>query len=376
MAENLYKILGVDKNASSSDIKKAYRKLARKYHPDVNPGNQSAEEKFKKISDAYAVLSDPEKRSRYDEYGSAVLGQNSQTGSRTRTNPFEGIDFDFFSNASTEKQGHETFRDFFRDMFGRQQAPHQTPKKGDDIHYNQEVTFLDAYRGVTTELQLQSPVSCDACDGQGYDSRKPPKTCPTCNGSGQIQSAPGPLNVSRVCHTCNGTGKTTGSKCSKCGGRGYFLSRQKVRVKIPAGVDTGSKVRVSGKGYPGEFGGQNGDVIITIRVKEHPYFKRNGKNISLDIPISISEALLGARIQIPTPLSSVKMTVPPACNVDQVFRITGKGFQDIRGGKTGDLLVKVRIVTPPKVCDESKSLIREFERLNPYNPRKGMFEFD
>lgn len=371
--EDYYKILGVDKTASAADIKKAYRKLARKYHPDVNPGNTSAEERFKKISDAYSVLSDPKKRAEYDEFGSGYFKQAGQGQAYSTGNPFEGFDFNFSQAGTHDRQGPGSFRDFFRDIFSREEPVQRGPVQGQDIHYNLEISFMDAFRGITTELQLQIPTVCDRCNGDGNEPGTPVQTCPVCHGTGQVQSASGPFKVAHVCPNCKGSGKVHAVKCHKCQGKGFVSQMQKIRVKIPAGVDTGSKVRVAGKGQPGENGGPSGDIIITVNVKEHTYFKRSGKNIMLEIPITVSEALLGARISIPTPGGMVKMTVPPACNVDQTFRLPGKGFQDIKGGKTGDLMVKVRIVAPSQVREDAKNLIREFDRLNHYEPRKGMF---
>lgn len=374
--EDYYKILGVDKKASAADIKKAYRKLARKYHPDVNPGNTAAEERFKKISDAYSVLSDPKKRAEYDEFGSGYFRQPGQSQAYSGGNPFEGFDFNFSQTGRHDQQGPGNFRDFFRDIFGREESVRRGPVQGQDIHYNLEVSFMDAFRGVTTELQLQAPTVCDRCNGDGNEPGTSAQTCPVCQGTGQVESATGPFKVAHACPNCKGSGKVNVAKCQKCHGKGFVPQMQRIRVKIPAGVDTGSKVRVAGKGHPGENGGSAGDIIISINVKEHPYFKRSGKNIMLEIPITVSEALLGARISIPTPGGMVKMTIPPACNVDQTFRLSGKGFQDIKGGKTGDLMVKVKIVSPPQVREDVKDLIREFDRLNHYEPRKGMFGLD
>ncbi|MBN1880353.1 molecular chaperone DnaJ [bacterium] len=374
MKKDLYKILGVPKTADEAEIKKAYRKLARKHHPDVNPGDKSSEDRFKEISEAYAVLSDKQRRAQYDEMGENYFRQTNTGNNSARGNPFEGIDFDFMGGFGRKQQDPGSFRDFFRDIFGQREAAQQGPDPGQDVHYNLEIDFLDAYRGVTTELQLQTGMPCPKCGGSGDEPGSRRTTCPACNGSGQILTANGPFRMSQPCPKCGGTGIASTTKCAQCRGIGTVPSNQSIKVKIPVGVETGSKVRVAGKGSGGRRGGPPGDLIITVKVTEHHYFKRSGKNILLEIPISISEALLGARIQIPTPGGSVKMTIPPACNVDQVFRLAGKGFQDIRGGKPGDLMIKVRIVTPPQVRESAKDLIREFDRMNPYHPRKGMFD--
>jgi molecular chaperone DnaJ len=376
MAKDLYKILGVSKTATDPEIKKAYRKLARKFHPDVNPGNKTAEERFKEVSDAYAVLSDSKKRAEYDEFGDSFF---RQSGSHQRTpqgNPFEGFDFDFATAHAQQEQGPGSFRDFFRDVFTKKETFREETYKGEDLHYSLEVSFLDAFRGVIKDLSIQSAVTCSLCNGQGYAKINSPDTCPVCRGTGQIQSNTGPFRISQPCNNCDGTGKMRGARCQDCKGTGIKPGVQNIKVKIPPGVDSGSRIRVAGKGLPGKMGNQPGDLILTVKVSEHPFFKRNGKDVLLDIPISISEAVIGARIQIPTPGGSVKMTIPPACNVDRVFRLPGKGFQDIRGGKIGDVLVKVRILAPPHVHESAKELLREFDRVNPHHPRKGMFDLD
>ncbi len=374
MKTDLYKVLGISKTATEAEIKKAYRKLARKYHPDVNPGDQSAEERFKTISEAYSVLSDPKKRIEYDEYGDSAFKHSSSNDAPRRGNPFEGFDFNFTGNPNQTGQGPGNFKDFFRDIFGNREPIREGPIPGEDVHYNLDIGFLEAFRGITTEVQVQTGNICARCSGSGQEPGSQMVACPVCHGSGQLRNSSGPFQTSQICPKCQGSGAIPAAKCKVCAGQGITLGNQNIKVKIPAGVDTGSRIRVAGKGLPGRKGGEAGDVLITVKVADHPFFKRNGKNILLDIPISIVEALLGARIMVPTPGGQVKMTIPPACNVEQVFRLTGKGFQDIKGGKAGDLLIKVRIVAPPQVREGAKELIREFDRINPHNPRKGIFE--
>lgn len=374
MAQDLYKLLGVSRDASAAEIKKAFRKLARKYHPDVNPGDKKAEKRFKEISDAYQILSDKQKRAQYDQFGAGFFnsGRGANPGGG---NPFQGFDFESFGAGGGA--GHGSFKDFFRDIFHQRGNQEQvTPRKGSDLTTSLKIPFLDAYKGVTTTVRLQTGSTCNSCHGKGVKPGSAPQTCPSCYGSGQSQAMSGPFRVSQPCATCQGTGQVPGQSCSSCGGSGVVPGNQKITVKIPPGVDTGSRVRVAGKGNPGTRGGPPGDLFISIQVMDHPLFIRNGKNIELEIPISVSEALLGARIQVPTPENSIKMTIPPACNVDKVYRIPNKGFPDLRGGKRGDMMVRVKIVAPDRIPEDAKDLIREFERVVPHNPREGLFDLD
>lgn len=375
MAKDLYEILGVSRDAKADEIKKAYRKLARKYHPDVNPGDASAEKRFKEISEAYGILSDPKKRAQYDQFGKGFFSSDNARQYH-RSNPFEGIDFDFFGRPDSQ-QAPGSFRDFFKDIFSQQgTGGHPGPRDGADVNYNLTVSFLDAYRGVTTEIKIRSETVCTRCQGSGIEPGSRPQSCPHCRGTGQQEASSGPFRVSQPCSYCSGSGKIPGQPCSACHGNGSVPGTQTIKVKIPPGVDSGSRIRVAGKGRAGTRGGKPGDLFITVKVTDHPFFKRSGKNIVLEMPISIKEALLGARIRVPTPDGSVKMTIPPACDVDKTFRIPGKGFPALRGGKNGDVLIKVRIVSPKHVKEQAKDLIREFDRINPYNPREGMDRFD
>ncbi|MCD4653622.1 molecular chaperone DnaJ [bacterium] len=370
MAKDLYKILGVKRDATGKEIKKAFRKLARKFHPDVNPGDKVAERKFKELSDAYNLLSNPKKRAQYDQFGSEYFSRN-QHGNPGRTNPFEGIDFDFFGRNDT-RQSQGNFKDFFRDIFNQRGSMDSGPRAGTDLNYNLTISFNDAYLGITNEVRLKTDYSCSECAGTGVQPGSGQHVCPDCNGTGQTQTASGPFKVSQICGRCGGSG-SIGQVCSTCNGTGVISGTQTIQVKIPAGVDTGSRVRVSGKGNPGIRGGHSGDLYINIRVTKHPFFKRSGNNIIINIPISVSESILGARILVPTPDGSVKMTIPPGCDVAKMYRIAGKGFPVLRGGKRGDIMVNVKIVSPGYIPDNAKDLVREFARIVPHNPREGMF---
>ncbi len=370
MAKDYYKILGLKRTASEDEIKKVYRKLARKYHPDVNPGDASSEEKFKSISEAYHVLGDPEKRKQYDQFGSDVFSGNQQGG-----NPFAGFDFSQFERGGGSGGG--SFRDFFSDIFSQSpQEESRVPRKGADTHHSIEISFLDASRGISTRLNLQGHENCQNCNGTGQSWGGKNEVCPVCHGAGEVTMTKGPLRFQQPCDRCRGSGNVNATPCQFCHGRGMVPKSSNITVKIPPGVDTGSRIRVAGKGAPGRHGGPPGDLFITVRVAPHSYFKRSGKNLLLDIPISISEALLGARILIPTLESKVKMTIPPGTSGNRVFRLTGKGFPDLKKGKPGDLMVTVHIESPGNIPEKAKDLIREFERINPHNPRERMFTFE
>ncbi len=372
MAKDYYKILGVKKSAEIGDIKKAYRRLARKFHPDVNPGDKVSEEKFKEISEAYQVLSDPEKRTQYDQYGSDFPFM-SQGSSQRHADPFAGFDFSQFGqNTGTGPQG-EAFKDFFEDVLGFSTKTTTNPQQGEDTHYSIEISFQDAFHGMTADLTIQGFESCQSCSGTGHVRKSGSTTCPECQGRGQILIAKGPFHFEKVCHKCQGKGRIDTSVCHSCHGKGAVPKSSSISVKIPPGVDTGSRVRVPGKGAPGKNGAPPGDLFITVKVGPHPYFVRNGKNITLELPISISESVLGARIMIPTLDGQIKMTIPPSCNSNRIFRVQGKGFPDLKEGLPGDLMVKVYIVVPPHIKEQAKELIREFDRQNPFNPREGKF---
>jgi len=371
MQDDYYKTLGVKRDAKAAEIKKVYRRLARKYHPDVNPGNKTAEEKFKKISEAYHVLSDPDKRAKYDQFGSAFFQAGDPRAHQGR-NPFQGFDFGGFTDGSHGEGG--SFRDFFRDIFTQQSPGESTkPEKGADQSHSIEISFLDAATGLSTQLTLQGFETCQSCTGTGNEWGGNQQPCSSCNGTGHRSMSKGALNLSRPCETCRGTGRVNATPCKYCHGRGSVPKTSKFTVKIPPGVDTGSRIRLSGKGMPGKYGGPAGDLYIITKVQPHVYFKRAGNNVLLELPISISEAILGARVVIPTLDGKVKMTIPPGCDSNRTFRLQGKGFSDIKGGRPGDLLVTVQIVSPTNISEQAKTHIRDFARVVTHDPREGMF---
>lgn len=362
-----YEVLGISRKASEQEIKRAYRRLARKFHPDVNPGNKAAEERFKEITEAYEVLSDPKKRKQYDLYGHAGVGVGFEG---ERAGGFPGFDFSRFA-----QEGFEGFGDIFDlfSSFGRAQAhTAAAPKKGEDIHYAMDLDFEDAVKGLTTEITLQHHVSCSPCRGTGAAGGRR-EVCPDCGGSGQRQVSRGFLSLRQTCSRCGGTGRVGVGSCRDCNGRGMIPKTERIAVKIPPGVDNGSRVRIPGMGEAGRNGGPPGDLYIVTRVRPHPFFERKGDNIYCEVPITVTEAALGARIEVPTVDGSAVMVIPPETGSGQVFRLRDKGVPHLKGPGRGDQYVTVKIVLPKSLDVRSQELFKELGRLNPYNPRQDLF---
>jgi molecular chaperone DnaJ len=366
MEKDYYKILGVDRKATLSEIKKAYRKLARKYHPDLNPGDKTAEAKFKEIQEAYSVLSDPRKKGQYDQFG--FVGDVPHGGPRyqTYTSGFEGFDFSNFGTSS--------FSDFFENIFGTtaQQKAYPRAERGEDLHYTMRVGFMDAVNGVKTRIKLTRMVTCPTCGGTGYMQKSGQQVCPACGGSGRSTIQRGAMRFSGTCPSCGGTGRIPGQECTMCYGQGLIQKIELISVRIPAGVNTGSKVRIPGKGNAGRGAGPSGDLFITIEADTHPLFKREGSNIYVKIPITVPEATLGAKIEVPTLFGQTTIKVPPGTRSGQKFRIKAKGVP-LPGKKVkGDQFVEVTIVPPPFNDERTRELMRELEKISPQNPREKM----
>ncbi len=364
MEKDYYQILGVPRNASQAEIKKAYRKLARKYHPDLNPGDKTAEAKFKEIQEAYSVLSDPKKRAQYDQFG--FVG-NVPPGAE-ESSPFSGFEgFDF------SDYGSATFRDIFEVFFGERATKRTAePERGEDLHYTIKLGFEDAINGVQTKIRLNRLVSCPSCGGLGFISSSGSNRCPTCGGRGRTTVQRGFMRFSSECPTCGGTGRMPGAMCSFCHGEGRIQSSETINVRIPAGVDTGSKVRIAGKGNAGRRGGPPGDLYISIEVAPHSLFHREGNNIYIKVPITISEATLGAKIEVPTLTGKTTIRIPPGTKSGQKFRIRGLGVPIAGGRARGDQFVEVTIVPPPFQDQRVRELMKELERIAPENPREKM----
>lgn len=352
--KDYYEILGVSKTASQDDIKKAFRKLARKYHPDLNPGDKAAEQKFKEINEAYSVLSDEKKRAEYDQFGKTPFGEGTWYES---ARPDFGGGFEYGG-----------FGDIFSEMFGGGRGGFEhIPRRGADMLMGIELTLEEAFTGVTRPITLTREIPCMACKGTGAESFQ---TCDRCKGSGKIQMSKGFFRMSQTCQGCRGSGKKVTSSCKSCGGRGINLQTETIKAKIPSGVDTGSVVKLKGMGGSGEEGGTSGDLRIEITVKPHRLFKRQDDDLYLDLPITFGEAALGTKIEVPTIDGKAVMTIPPGTQGGQKFKLTGKGFLSPRIGTRGNQYVVVKIAVPKDITNRAKDAIKEIESLYKENPRK------
>ncbi|WP_224248599.1 molecular chaperone DnaJ [Hyalangium gracile] len=341
-----YEILGVQKNVSPQELKSAFRKVALQYHPDRNPGNKEAEEKFKEASEAYEVLSDPERRARYDRFGHA--GASGQG--------FEG--FGGFQGVNI----NDIFGDIFGEIFGgaRGRGGRGGPGRGADLRYNLEISFEEAAFGCRPKVPIPRPKKCETCSGSGSKSGMPPKPCATCGGVGEVRFTQGFFAVSRTCSDCNGTGAVIPDPCSKCKGSGKVPSEEVIEVNIPAGVDNGTRVRLSGMGEPGDRGGTPGDLYVTVIVREHPLFQREDYEVFCEVPISFTQAALGAKIDVPTLDGKVKMTIPSGTQSGKVFRLKGKGIPHLHSQQRGDQHVRVIIETPTELSSKQRELLEKF----------------
>jgi len=365
MAKDYYKILGVDKKASTPDVKKAYRKLARKYHPDLNPGDKSAENKFKEIQEAYSVLKDPEKRKQYDQFGEVGGQERAQRAYQQDFSGFQGFDF---SGA-----GSSSFQDFFENIFGStQRQARMRPEKGEDLLYSMKLGFFDAINGIKTRIKLNRMKACSQCGGKGTIAATQSQTCQVCGGTGYTTMQKGSMRFQTTCPSCGGTGVSKGKECPQCHGTGQVRESEYISVKIPAGVNTGSKVRIAGKGNAGKRGGPPGDLFITIDVEPHPFFKREGCNIYVKVPVTVPEATLGAKIPVPTVKGKSTIKIPPGTKSGQKFRLRGKGTPKIGQKSNGDQFVKVTIVPPPFNDEKIRDLMKELEKASDKNPRENL----
>ncbi len=359
-----YSVLGVDRKTRLPDIKKAYRKLARKYHPDLNPGDKRAEERFKQITEAYEVLSDPQKRKAYDLQGD--LGGRGPEGGGPP--PFTGgQDFETAFDLG-DLGGLGNVSSFFSDILGgRGGETHDrsTPRKGEDLTHAIRIGFSEAMHGMTTDLTIDAESACPRCNGTGTVPSRIRRPCPDCAGTGRISHVSGLLRFASTCRRCNGEGMLGSEGCGNCQGSGVLRRRETIKVHIPAGVDDGSRVRVPGKGRAGRNGGPPGDLYIITHVGPHPFFRRIGDNIHCTVPITVSEAALGTRLDVPTIEGKATMRIPPGTENGQKFRLRGKGAPSLRGTGRGDQYVEVRVTTPRAVDERSRELLRELGALNP-----------
>jgi len=370
-----YETLGVGRNASAEEIRKAYRRLARKYHPDVNPGDKAAEERFKRIQEAYDVLGDPKKRQMYDQYG-FYSESGFPGGAEARYGPgmgFGGFDFgDFFSRAgkSERRTGGFNFGEIFEQFFGRSR-PQAQPEKGTDLEYGLHIDFWQAIRGTQISLNITRQESCAGCGGSGAAGGQS-AFCPECHGTGNVTQVAGAMRFNLTCPRCGGSGKLRNA-CPACHGEGRTPHAETVEVRIPPGVQTGTRLRVAGKGNAGTLGAPPGDLYITVRVEPHPFFERQGDDIHIRVPVTVSEAGLGAKIEVPTIDGRALLKIPPGTQSGQKFRMRERGVFNARKNLRGDQIVEV-VVQPPKVRDErTKEILRELAQLNPEDPRASLW---
>jgi molecular chaperone DnaJ len=342
-----YEILGIDKNATESEMKAAYRKLALKYHPDRNPGDRKAEESFKEAAEAYEVLRDPQKRQIYNQYGHQGLEGSGFSG-------FGGFE-DIFSSFG------DIFEDFFG--FGGRRRSHSHASRGADLRYDMELEFMEAAFGTETEIDIEKAASCPACSGSGAKEGSSPETCPHCQGSGQVTRSQGFFTVRTTCPHCRGNGQIITNPCSECRGKGQIMVKKKVSVKIPGGVDHGSRLRLSGEGEAGQYGGPPGDLYVFLHVKAHKFFTRENNDIICRIPISFVQAALGATISVPTLENEKELNIPKGTQPGDLFRFRGEGIPSLRNGYRGDQLIQVDIKTPTNLNKKQESLLKEFAKI-------------
>jgi molecular chaperone DnaJ len=388
--KDYYAILGVSRSAKPEDIRRAYRHLARKHHPDVNPGNKAAEERFKEISEAYEILSDDKKRKIYDQYG--FYADNLPPGGYGATAPpgpgapevdFSGFDFADFETPDREAEKRGGFSGSFRDLFsqifsrgGAREAQPEGPQPGTDIEYRMHLAFWDAIRGTQVRITVARQEACSACRGTGR-APGPVVVCAACGGTGKTAQQVGAMRFSLTCPHCGGSGRQRRS-CPSCRGSGHIQRPETFDVRIPPGVDTGSRVRVPRKGNAGINAGPPGDLFIVTEVEPHPLFERKGDNIYVKLPVSVTEAALGAKVEVPTIDGPSTIKIPPGTQSGQKLRLRGKGAPSLRGsagGLRGDQFVEAQVVVPRVGDERSKEILRELGRLNPEDPRRDLKKY-
>ena len=375
--QDYYELLGVSRKAAQKEIRQAYRKLARKYHPDLNPGDKSSEEKFKQVQEAYDVLSDAKKRQMYDQFGFETPGAGGMPGAPDGGDVhFDFNGFDFGGGAGAGGSGGPSFRDLFSQFFrggggSAVEAPaHAEP--GTSLEYQIEISFWEAVRGTVKKLTISRLDACSECHGTGAVGQ--PQTCTACGGSGQVTQTSGKMRFNLTCSHCGGTGRTR-NICRACGGDGRVRRADTIEVRIPAGVQTGSRVRVPGRGNAGTGGEPPGDLYIITDVLPHPYFNRRGDDIYTTVPITVTEAALGAKIEVPTIDGRSLLRIPPGTNSGQKLRLREKGVPSVRThGKRGDQYVELQVIVPKPVDERVRELLKELEKIAPEDPRKDLFD--
>jgi molecular chaperone DnaJ len=362
-----YELLGVHKNASETEIKKAFRKLAIQHHPDKNPGDKQAEDKFKEISEAYEVLSDGQKRAQYDQFGHAGVSGGG------------GFSAGGFSGFGAGTPFGDIFGDIFGDVFGSAAGGRgrSQGRRGDDLLYNMDITFEEAAFGVEKKIEVPFAKRCGVCNGSGSKPGSDPKVCPTCRGAGQVRYQQGFFSVSKSCGQCNGEGKIVTDPCPECRGKGSVKDTKTLSIKVPAGVETGSRLKSPGDGGQGVKNGPNGDLYIAIHVKEHPLFQREDNNVICEFPISFTQAALGCEIEVPTLEGKVSMKIPEGTQSGKIYRLRSKGIPSLQGYGRGDQLVVIKVETPTNLNRKQKELLEEFAKHggeNSHPMKKGFLD--
>ncbi len=343
-----YEVLGVSRNASEADIKKAYRRLAMKYHPDRNAGDTTTEQKFVEAKEAYEVLTDPKKRSAYDQFGHAGVGAGGFGGGGPGGFGGEGA----FS---------DVFGDVFGDIFGGRGAGGRRGNRGSDLRYDLTLSLEEAVAGKEVKIRIPTAVECQFCGGTGAKPGTKPKTCPTCGGAGQVRMQQGFFSIQQTCPQCRGGGQIIEEACGSCRGAGRVQEHKTLSVKVPAGVDTGDRIRLAGEGERGPHGGAAGDLYVQVQVQDHPIFTREDSHLFCEVPIGFVEAALGGELEVPTLEGKGVLKIPPGTQTGKMFRIRGKGVRPVRGGPVGDLICRVVIETPVNLTERQKDLLREFD---------------
>ncbi len=354
-----YEVLGIDRGATDQDLKSAFRKLAKKFHPDTNPGDVDAEKNFKEVNEAYEALKDPQKRAAYDQFGHAAF---EGMGGRGPGGGQGGFGPDFASSMS------DIFDDLFGEFMGGRRGGggrHSGRERGADLRYNMNITLEEAFNGKTAQIRVPTSVSCETCDGSGAKSGTNPTTCPTCSGAGKIRASQGFFTIERPCPTCHGRGETIKNPCADCGGAGRVTKERTLSVNIPPGVEDGTRIRLAGEGEAGMRGGPAGDLYIFLSIEPHSIFQRDGADIFCRVPISMTTAALGGQIEVPTVEGAIsRVKIPEATQSGKQFRLKGKGMPVLRSKLTGDMYIQVEAETPTKLTRRQRELLEEFQKLS------------